>query len=121
VSFPISPLLSQSQNEDSGGEPPEQASPALLDSGDWLRAKAALSAALDPNGDGALIGWENPASGDKGSFMPVGKAYPSASGVCRVFLAKVDRNGTEQSLQGTACADKQGEWRIAGAKPWKKI
>jgi len=37
------------------------------------------------------------------------------------FLAELDRKGNEQSLQGTACADKQGEWTIAEAKPWKKI
>ena len=85
------------------------------------RAKAALSTALDPQGNGSLVGWENPDSGNKGTFTPVGKAYPLNAEICRVFLAELDRKGNEQSLQGTACADKQGEWTIAEAKPWKKI
>ncbi len=92
----------------------------LLDAEDWRRAKAALSTALDPQGNGSLVGWDNPDSGNKGSFIPVGKPYPLEAGICRVFLAKVDSKGDEQSLQGTACTDKRGEWTIAEAKPWKK-
>jgi surface antigen len=76
------------------------------------RAKAALSTALDPQGSGSLVGWDNPDSGNKGSFTPVGKPFPVEAGVCRVFLAEVNRKG--------ACSDERGEWTIAEAKPWKK-
>ena len=83
--------------------------PALQD---LRRAKAALSTALDPQGSGSLVGWDNPDSGNKGSFTPVGKPFPVEAGVCRVFLAEVNRKG--------ACSDERGEWTIAEAKPWKK-
>lgn len=121
VSFPISPLLSPGSKEDSVDESPKASFADLLDSEDWRRAKAALSTALDPQGNGSLVGWENPASGNKGSFVPLSKPYPSDAKICRVFLAKVDRKGAEESMQGTACANKQGEWSIAEAKPWKKV
>ncbi len=119
MSFPISPLLSA--KEDTTGSLPKPPIANLLEPEDWRRAKAALSTALDPQGNGTLVGWDNPDSGNKGSFVPVGKAYPLDMGICRVFLAELDRKGAEQSLQGTACADKKGEWTIAEAKPWKKV
>ena len=110
-----------SAKEDATGTVPKSPIASLLEPEDWRRAKAALSTALDPQGNGSLVGWENPDSGNKGTFTPVGKAYPLNAEICRVFLAELDRKGNEQSLQGTACADKQGEWTIAEAKPWKKI
>lgn len=118
MSFPISPLVGS--KADTAGAIPKTPIANLLDPEDWRRAKAALSTALDPQGNGSLVGWDNPDSGNKGSFTPVGKAYPLNSGICRVFLADLDRKGDEQSIQGTACSDKQGEWTIAEAKPWKK-
>jgi surface antigen len=121
MSFPISPLLSSDSKEDAAGEVPRSSLANLLDAEDWRRAKAALSTALDPQGNGSLVGWENPASGNKGSFIPVGGPYPFDSRICRVFVAKVDRKGSEESMQGTACADKRGEWSIAEEKPWKRV
>ena len=118
MSFPISPLITA--KDDTPGTAPKPSLVDLPDPEDWRRAKAALSTALDPQGNGALVGWDNPDSGNKGSFTPVGKAYPLNAGICRVFLAELDRKGDEQSIQGTACADKQGDWTIAEAKPWKK-
>jgi surface antigen len=119
MSFPISPLLGP--KEDTTGKLPKPPIANLLEPEDWRRAKAALSTALDPQGNGSLVGWDNPDSGNKGSFTPVGKAYPLNEGICRVFLAELDRKGDEQSIQGTACSQKGGEWTIAEAKPWKKI
>jgi surface antigen len=119
MSFPISPMLGA--KEDAAGAIPASAIAGRLDPEDWRRAKAALSTALDPQGNGSLVGWENPDSGSKGSFTPVGKAYPLNAGICRVFLAELDRKGDAQSIQGTACSDKGGEWTIAEAKPWKKV
>jgi surface antigen len=120
MSFPISPLLSPRSKEDITGDIPRPAITSMLNSEDWHRAKAALSTALDPQGNGALVGWDNPDTGNRGSFAPVGEAYHINAKICRVFLAKVDRKGDEQALQGTACSDQQGEWTIAEAKPWKK-
>jgi surface antigen len=120
MSFPISPLMTPSSKDDVTGTITKASIANLLEPEDWRRAKAALSTALDPQGNGSLVGWDNPESGNKGSFIPVGKPYPLESGICRVFLAELDRKGAEQSIQGTACADTKGEWTIAEAKPWKK-
>ena len=120
MALPISPLMSAGSKEDAAGAVPKSSLAGLLDAEDWRRAKAALSTALDPQGNGSLAGWDNPDSGNKGSFTPVGKPYPLEAGICRVFLAEVDRKGDEQAMQGTACSDKRGEWTIAEAKPWKK-
>jgi len=120
MAFPISPLMSPGSKEDATGAVPKSSLAGLLDAEDWRRAKAALSTALDPQGNGSLVGWDNPDSGNKGSFTPVGKPYPLEAGICRVFLAEVDCKGDEHAMQGTACSDKRGEWTIAEAKPWKR-
>jgi surface antigen len=120
MALPIPPLLSPGSKEDSLGTVPKAPLASLLDAEDWRRAKAALSTALDPQGNGLQVGWDNPDSGNRGSFIPVGKPYPLEAGICRVFLAEVDRKGDEHTMQGTACSDKRGEWTIAETKPWKK-
>jgi surface antigen len=120
MAFPISPLMSPGSKEDAPGAVPRSSLAGLLDAEDWRRAKAALSTALDPQGNGSLVGWDNPDSGNKGSFTPVGEPFPLEAGICRVFLAEVDRKGDEHAMQGTACSDKRGEWTIAETKPWKK-
>ena len=56
-----------------------------LDSEDQRRAIAALSTALDPQGSGTSVNWDNPQSGAKGSFTPVGQAYPLEGKICRAF------------------------------------
>ncbi len=120
MALPISPLMSPGAKEDAAETVPMLPLAGLLDAEDWRRAKAALSTALDPQGNGSLVGWDNPDSGNRGSFTPVGKPFPREAGICRVFLAEVDRKGDEHAMQGTACSDKRGEWTIAATKPWKK-
>lgn len=114
VSMPLGSL--SASNEDATGSIPESALVRLLDPEDWRRAKAALSTALDPQGNGLPVGWDNPASGDKGSFTPVGKAYPSEAKVCRRFTSKVENKGEEHALKGIACLGKDGDWSIAEVK-----
>jgi len=91
-----------------------------LEPEDTRRARAALATALDPQGSGERVGWDNPQSGAKGVFTPVGQAYPSDGRVCRAFLAEVVTNHNEERLQGTACRDKDAEWTLLDVKPWKK-
>ena len=83
MAIPMSPLMSPGSKEDAAGAVPNSSLASLLDAEDWRRAKAALSTALDPQGNGSLVGWDNPDSGNKGSFTPVGKPYPLAAGICR--------------------------------------
>jgi surface antigen len=50
------------------------ASPMAREMGteDWRRAKGALAVALDPQGSGAPVTWDNPDSALKGQFKPSG-------------------------------------------------
>lgn len=120
MALPISPLLSPDAKDDKAGAVEKSSLASLLDAEDWRRAKAALSNALDPQKNGSPVGWDNPDSGNRGSFTPVGKAFFREAGICRVFLATVDSKGDEHAMQGTACSDKRGEWTIAETIPWKK-
>lgn len=91
-----------------------------LDGEDWRRAKGALAVALDPQGNGAPVTWENPQSKAKGSFVPVGQAWAKDDLICRTFLADLGGSHPQRQLQGNACRDKGGEWRIGKVEPWKK-
>ena len=91
-----------------------------LDGEDWRRARGALAVALDPQGNGAPVNWENPQSRNKGSFIPVGQAWVKDDNVCRTFLAELGGAHAPQQLQGNACRDKAGEWFVGKVEPWKK-
>lgn len=92
-----------------------------LDPEDWRRASAALGTALDPQGDGSAVNWDNPQTNAKGSFTAVGQAYPADGKICRAFIAEVGAKDSHENLQGTACREKAAEWTLAEVKPWKKI
>jgi surface antigen len=94
-------------------------SPAL-DAEDWRRASAAMATALDPQGAGGAVNWDNPQSGAKGSFTPIGPAYPKDARICRAFLADVDSKDEQEKLQGAACREKSAEWTLTEVKPFKK-
>jgi surface antigen len=91
-----------------------------LDSEDIRRAGDALGTALDPQGSGASVHWDNPQSGAKGSFTPVGHAYPLDGKICRAFLADVLSGDNVEKLQGAACREKTAEWTLTEVKPFKK-
>jgi surface antigen len=87
---------------------------------DWRRAKGALAVALDPQGSGSSVSWDNPDTDTKGNFAPVGQPFVNTDEICRAFLATlVIKDGT-RSLQGTACRPSGGEWAIKDVKPWRK-
>ncbi|QGM99585.1 hypothetical protein F7D14_06395 [Methylocystis parvus] len=91
-----------------------------LDPEDLRRAVAAMSTALDPQGSGASVNWDNPQSGAKGSFTPVGQAYPLDGKICRSFLADVSASENVERLQGAACREKTAEWALTELRPFKK-
>jgi surface antigen len=101
---------------------PGQVSPLSpkLDLEDTRRAQAALATALDPQGNGATVRWDNPDSGAKGSFGAVGNAFLINHTICRMFVATVSVKEPEQWLQGNACRVTAGEWTIKDVKAWKK-
>lgn len=91
-----------------------------LEPEDWRRASAAMGTALDPQGAGGAVNWDNPHSGAKGSFTPVGSAYPDDGRICRKFLADVATKDARERLQGVACRERTAEWTLTEVKPRKK-
>ncbi|GAC1334297.1 MAG: hypothetical protein NVSMB26_16810 [Beijerinckiaceae bacterium] len=118
ISVPLSPLA-KAGDDVTGSIAKSNPLSRSLDSEDWRRAKAALSTALDPQGNGETVNWDNPQSGAKGSFVAVAQAYPSDDGICRVFISNLAAREAAESLQGTACRDKLGEWTLSNVRPWK--
>jgi surface antigen len=91
-----------------------------LDTEDWRRAQAALATALDPQGNGSHVRWDNGESRNRGSFAPIGNAFVVKDEICRVYVAMVATGDPEQWFQGTACRISASEWLIKDAKPWKR-
>lgn len=92
----------------------------LLDAEDRRREKAALATALDPQGDGATIHWENPKTGRKGAITAVSHAYPVDNRVCRSFKGELTFDGGKRMTEGTACIVSAGEWALRDMKGAKK-
>lgn len=86
---------------------------------DWRRAEGAMALALDPQGNGAPVSWDNAQSGMKGTFTPVGGPFLKADEICRAFLASMSLQRGPVKLQGTACRPSGGEWAVKDAKPWR--
>lgn len=120
VSVPIASMKASASDADitSSIKHPTTLSPRL-DAEDWRRARAAMGTALDPQGNGSVVTWDNTQTGAKGSFVPVAQIYPSDDKICRAFLAKVETEGGLEDIQGTACRD-TGEWTIRDVRPWKR-
>lgn len=122
VSSPNNSAMWQGAPDDMTGsiaKPPLKLS-RRLDTEDIRRATAAMSTALDPQGSGTSVNWDNPQSGAKGSFTPVGQAYPLDGKICRAFLADVSANDATERLQGAACREKTAEWALTEVKPFRK-
>ncbi len=121
ASAPKMPMLA---NDVTGTVP--QAAPIIaplsttLTDEDWAYGRAAMALALDPSQSGQPTTWENPDSGARGGFTPVGMPYAAEGGrVCRAFLAELNGSLPPQHLQGRGCRDSAGMWSAADVKPWK--
>ena len=79
-----------------------------------------MAVAIDPQGNGSSVTWDNPESGLKGSFVSVGQPFVQSDQVCRSFVAILSGAVPDQSLQGTACRTSPDDWDVSGVKPWRK-
>lgn len=120
VSFPMTSLFPDPETTSS--IKPRIASPLSPELGaeDWRRAKGALAIALDPQGSGSSVSWDNPDTDMKGNFAPVGQPFVNTDEICRAFLATLVAREATTTLQGTACRPSGGEWAIKDVKPWRK-
>jgi surface antigen len=89
-----------------------------LNEEDWRRAKAALALALDPQGPGTQVSWDNPETTMKGTFTSAGAPFVKNDEICRAFSAHL-AGASPASLQGTACRPSGGDWAIKEIKPAK--
>uniref|UniRef100_A0A9E8CSC8 RT0821/Lpp0805 family surface protein n=1 Tax=Bosea sp. NBC_00436 TaxID=2969620 RepID=A0A9E8CSC8_9HYPH len=136
VSFPILGLSSKSEDEvvtsamttssvlpargsDRAG--PFHGLASELGPEDMRRADGAMGVALDPQGNGAAVSWDNPQSGIKGSFIPVGGPFLRSDEICRAFIASVQTQTQPIKLQGTACRPSGGDWVVKDMGPWKGL
>lgn len=84
-----------------------------LDDEDWRRAQAALSLAVDPQGPGLPVNWDNPASKRRGTFTPSGDMTLVQDTICRPFTASLHQPGGKETRQtGQACRVGPGEWAM---------
>lgn len=91
-----------------------------LDEEDWRRAQAALSLAVDPQGSGQPVNWDNPASKRKGTFAASGNLVLVDNTICRPFTATIQHAGIasrEIRHQGQACRIGPGEWALRQVQP----
>lgn len=114
--------LKEEEPEATGAITPAAAIPLSphLNEEDWRRAKAALAVALDPQGPGTQVSWDNPDTAMKGAFTPTGAPFVKNDEICRAFSAHLS-GPAAASLQGTACRPSGGEWTIKDIKPAKAI
>jgi surface antigen len=94
---------------------PAAALDPALDQEDWRRAQAALSLAVDPQGSGQPVNWDNPSSKRRGSFMPAGDLVLSEGTVCRAFTATIVETRPqpkETRRTGRACRIGPSEWAL---------
>ena len=89
-----------------------------LNEEDWRRAQAALGLALDPQGPGTQVSWDNPESRMKGTFTPSGAPFVKNDEICRAFTAQLS-GPSQASLQGLACRPSGNEWAIKDVMPAK--
>jgi hypothetical protein len=121
LSIPMTPLVDEDPITTQSVAPkPISPLSAELGEEDWRRAKAALAVALDPQGAGSPVSWDNPDTTIKGTFTPVGQPFVRSDEICRAFLASVQGQATTSSLQGTACRPSGGDWVVKDVRPFKR-
>ena len=100
--------------------PATPAFPLPLDHEDWRRINSALSLAVDPQGAGLPVNWDNPASKRRGIILPNGAMAIVGQTICRPFkavLVDATPGSRETHYDGQACRTGPGEWAMRDVKP----
>lgn len=61
---------------------------------------------------GETIAWNNPQSGNYGSFTPIRDGRTQTGAYCRQYRTTVTIDGRQEAAYGTACQQPDGTWRI---------
>lgn len=85
---------------------------ASLDRADMTYYNQTQQRALETAQAGQTLPWNNPQSGNSGSFTPSGY-YQNANGqYCREYSQTVNVGGRAENAYGTACRQPDGSWQI---------
>lgn len=117
ISLPIA-SLTEHEEETTGSinRPVSPLSPRLTEE-DWRRARAALAVAVDPQGNGSPVTWDNPETQAKGSFVANGPLFIEDDKVCRVFRSRLTAAERAVAHEGSACRLGPGDWVIRTVTP----
>ena len=63
---------------------------------------------------GQTIAWNNPQSGNSGTYTPVRDGTSSSGQYCREYQTTVVIGGQTKRAYGTACRQPDGQWQIQG-------
>jgi surface antigen len=85
-----------------------------LDRADQAYASQAETAAHNaPVGE--TISWNNPESGNYGTFTPVRDGTDQSGSYCREYQTTVTVGGEYEQAYGTACRQPDGSWKVVNA------
>jgi surface antigen len=121
-SFAIPSLTAQAPDETTGSvapAPPVQKLFGELGPEEIRRSRAAIVVALDPQGNGARVKWDNPESGMSGQIAANGPPFVDSDEVCRKFTASLATHTRVKRVTGTACKFSADEWLVRELKPQK--
>jgi len=82
-----------------------------LDETDRMRMRQASQQAYQAP-VGQTITWNNPQTGNYGSFTPVRDGYANTGQYCRQFRTTVTIEGRLEEATGTACRQPDGTWQM---------
>lgn len=82
-----------------------------LDEADRMKAQQTAQKALENNPSGQTSFWQNPDSGNSGSYTPTNTVKDSGKD-CRDFESTITVDGKTEPSKGRACRDTDGTWRI---------
>jgi len=86
-----------------------------LSRGDLNLASAAQSAALENAPSGKAVTWSNPDTGTAGMATAQPAFEKEGVGPCRPFTHLIQQAGEQAKVEGTACRNADGSWRVLGA------
>jgi surface antigen len=85
---------------------------------DSRRAKGALALALDPQGNGRPVRWDNPETGMRGQVAADGPPYVESNEICRAFTATLETaTGKTAAVEGRACRTTPDDWPLKKLGP----
>ena len=78
-----------------------------------------MAVALDPQGNGKPVKWDNPDTGLRGIVNPTALPFVQNDEICRPFLASVVAPGGSRFLRGTGWRPSGGAWELKSIRATK--